>query len=30
MLDQIKDMLCRIRNVQKSNKQKVCLHKKER
>ena len=27
MLDQIKDMLCRIKNGQKFYKQKVCLHK---
>lgn len=27
MLDQIKDMLCRIQNGQKNYKQKICLHK---
>jgi|694.fasta_scaffold104123_4 hypothetical protein len=31
VLDQIKNMLCRVLSVvQKNNKQKVCLHKKER
>lgn len=27
MLNQIKDMLCRIQNGQKNSKQKICLHK---